>query len=90
MIINWSKDLGNPTKPGQYEIKKYGKTIEITITQKNIDAASREENPDVRIDDATSQRDNQKKYKIGQFIPKQKEDTVLNFIKNSKKYRSEH
>lgn len=80
ITINWSRDLKNPLKPGTYYIDRIG---EITVNQQEIDAATREEAPDVEISEVTSQGDNIRKFILGPFIPKQKKDAVWDFIKNN-------
>ncbi|MFL6208368.1 MAG: hypothetical protein ACJ74W_05930 [Pyrinomonadaceae bacterium] len=66
-VINWSRDLGNPTTPGKYTVSGVG---EVQVEQENIDEAARlGENVDVEIHDATTFGHSVRQYIIGLFIP---------------------
>jgi len=82
MIINWEKDLGSPTQPGEYFVQSINGYV--IVRRDEINASKLESNPDVEISEVTSQGDNNRKFILGQFIPKQNKNDILQFIKNKK------
>ena len=66
-VINWSRDLGSPTTPGKYTVRRVG---EVEVEQEYIDEATRlSGNVNVEIYDATTFEHNVPQYVIGFFIP---------------------
>ena len=79
MKINWERDLGSPSEPGEYFVKSIDGYVR--VTREEIDASKLDDNPDVEISEITSQGDNVRKFILGQFVPKQNKDEIWEFIK---------
>ena len=78
MKINWERDLGSPTAPGEYFVKSIDAYVR--VTQEEIDASKLGDNSDVEISEITSQGNNARKFILGQFVPKQNKQEIWEFI----------
>ena len=80
ITVNWHRDLRNPTEPGEYRIEGLGL---VTVRQNEIEAAlAHRGNPDVEIEEIISQgHSGKRRFILGYFIPEQKNNDILNFIK---------